>query len=70
MQAEKPLKVQFEFDRTTGQVKKALLDRDNTGVFEEIELDSDALIDLLKGGERAKDILAERTGPDPRRLPR
>lgn len=70
MDADKPLKVQFEFDGTTGQIKKALLDRDHTGVFEEIELDSDALIDLLKGGERAKDILAERTGPDPRRLPK
>lgn len=34
-----------------------------------IFLDADALSELLKGGEKSKEVLAQRTGADPRRLP-
>lgn len=68
MATSKIVSFKIELDVSSGDIKKAFIDRDSSGVFQEIELDKEALIDLLKGGRSAQGVLANRTGPDPRRL--
>lgn len=68
MTTAKLVSFKIDIDVSKGDTKKAFIDRDGTGIFQEIELDKDALVDLLKGGDSAKGVLANRTGPDPRRL--
>ena len=68
MAEPKPVKIQISIDQTTGDITKAEIDRDDSGVFEDIILDTEGLMDLLRGGDTGRDILSNRTGPDPRRL--
>lgn len=68
MTTAKHASLKIDIDVSTGDIKKAFIDRDGTGAFQEIELDREALVDLLNGGDSAIGVLANRTGPDPRRL--
>lgn len=54
-------------DKATGQVKRYILDED--GEQRDVELDEEAFLSLLRGGDDGKAVVANRTGPDPRRLP-
>lgn len=68
MTTAKHTSLKIDIDVSTGEIKRAFIDRDGAGAFQEIELDKEAMIDLLNGGDSAIGVLANRSGPDPRRL--
>mgnify|MGYP003680224612 CR=1 FL=1 len=63
------VRVILTIDKTTGEITGSSVEESGMEA-REVQIDKDELIKILSGDQGAVNVLAARTGPDPRRLPR